>query len=340
MQQVAKYIAFDTNAVYSDYLLSSERIVALKRYVKLTHSTLLVPSVLKGEIFKQYKSEWNHAVSDLNKINKKFNDLVDIKHHESQAMEMFNEAWNRFLLETKAIEIDTSKLNLADLIERSLSEQKPFGPHSRGFRDALLWCSLVEFLGTQNDTHDFVFISNNSDDFGKRILFAELATEVGATGRRAIYYFSLPAFLTDNVNATAINEEWVEGVLKKSVEDQVLELIDRSSEEVYDNAIDSIYDIDELLSDRILDWDGIIEQSISLQEIKVHEYYIYAEDEDNYFMQFEIEARLEVLLSLPTGADYDGYDYEEYAVPATRSIVLRAKINKETKQPLLISSNE
>src|SRR5690554_4473110 len=97
MRQAVKYIAFDTNAVYRDYLLSSERIIALTRYVKLTHSKLLIPSILKGEMFKQYKSEWNLAVSELNKINKRFNNLVDVRHHESQAMDMFNEAWGRFI---------------------------------------------------------------------------------------------------------------------------------------------------------------------------------------------------------------------------------------------------
>ena len=340
MREAVKYIAFDTNAVYRDYLLSSERIIALKRYVKLTHSKLLIPSVLKGEMFKQYRSEWNLAVSELDKINKKFNNLVDVRHHESQAMDMFNEAWGHFISETQAIEIDAARLDLSKLIERSLAEQKPFGVHSKGFRDALLWCSLMDFLKAQDDSHDFVFISNNSDDFGKLTLFPNLNEEVVETNRNGIYYPHLPAFLTDSANATAINDEWIEEVFKPSVDDQIRELIDQSSEQVYDDAIDALYDIDALLYERVLDWDSIAEQTILLDEVNVREYYIYAEDETSYFMQFEVEAGLTTSLALPTDADYDGYSYENCEVPLSRNMVLRAKVNKENKQALLISKGE
>lgn len=333
-----KYILFDTNAVYNDYLLKSPRIESLKRYVSSTQSVILIPSILKDEIYKQYRKDWNQAVVELSRVNRKFNNLVDIKHHENEAMRIFNESWNDFIASTSSVELDSSLLELSDLIKRSIQEEKPFGEHSRGFRDALLWLTALKYLSKQPNSYDLIFISNNSEDFGKKDLFDNLKSEVRNTNRNVEYYSNLPKFLTDYANyMSIINDEWAKTILHPSINDHIYELIERYQEMIFEDAANKV---DDETWDLVLSMNDVINEDILLEDYAIINYFIYHEDKDNYYLQAEIAVNLNVIFGLPFDADYDGFDYTNHSVYLNKSFTIILKVDKTTKQVLIIDEED
>lgn len=324
-----KYILFDTNAIYNDLTLKSERIESLKRYARLTGSIILLPSVLRDEVFKQYRSDWIEAQRSLEKINLKFNGLVEIKHLEDEAMKIFTDSWNRFAADKVVVNIDSAQLNLSELIKRSIAEDKPFGEHSRGFRDALLWLSAMDYLKKQAGSGDFIFISNNNSDFGKQKLFDNLLAEVKNTGRQALYYSNLPSFLTEHMTiSNIINDAWVGKIIEtRLIEDHLEELIDQRQEEIFPEAYE--YIDDEVWSSMLVE-DGYRDEGISLEDYAIPDYYVYNEDDDNYYVQLQVLAWINVVIGLATSADYDGLEYEGYTVELHKTFALNAKVAKQT----------
>jgi hypothetical protein len=70
---------------------------------------------------------------------------------------------------TENIEIfDYNSLSHEEIVQRTLSDIKPFLPGEKGYRDTLIWLSFLHYLVDKNITRDVVFISNNKDDFFKK----------------------------------------------------------------------------------------------------------------------------------------------------------------------------
>ena len=53
----------------------------------------------------------------------------------------------------------------ADLVERDLSSRKPFSPTGKGYRDALIWESVVELCTDLTDADTLIFVTDNKSDF-------------------------------------------------------------------------------------------------------------------------------------------------------------------------------
>ena len=50
---------------------------------------------------------------------------------------------------------------------RDLARKKPFSSSGSGYRDALIWLSLVSLLGESSEAENAAFITRNSKDFGE-----------------------------------------------------------------------------------------------------------------------------------------------------------------------------
>lgn len=331
----SKYILFDTNAIYNDLTLKSERIESLLRHARLTNSKILLPSILREEVFKQYRADWLEAKRSLEKINTKFNELVEVKHLEDEAMKIFSDSWDDFTNNPAVIAIDSSALSLKEIIDRSIDERKPFGEHSRGFRDALLWMSALSYLSNQTDANDFVLITNNNKDFGKGALIEELASEIKATNREALYYSNLPVFLTEHTSvANLINGRWIERIVEAKVIDEVIDvLVEEWEEEIFEEAY---LKMDDSVWEKLLVEDEYHNEDIIVDDYDIHDYYVYGEDKDNYLVQLQITVLCYAIIALATDADYDGLQYEKHSVRVNKTTALNVRVSKSTGKTIII----
>jgi len=104
-------------------------------------------------------------------------DSAQAAKHYAQEMRRRLEAGGAILLATPAVSHD-------ELANRAIHRRKPFDNAGRGYRDALIWYSAMEFIDTIDggDNVQFICVTNNTADFGdeKGDLHPELRDEVVA----------------------------------------------------------------------------------------------------------------------------------------------------------------
>lgn len=69
-----------------------------------------------------------------------------------------------------------------EILGRDLGVQPPFDRSGKGYRDTLIWLSFLEWLRLAPTPVAAYFVTENSSDFGRGELKAELATEVSSLG--------------------------------------------------------------------------------------------------------------------------------------------------------------
>jgi hypothetical protein len=96
----------------------------------------------------------------------------------------------------------------SEVLTRALSKRKPFKESGEGYRDTLIWLSLLEYLAKDQPTERIAFITKNSSDFfdktlpGKTSLHPNLADDLKQVGLRdvVIPFASLDAFVEATID--------------------------------------------------------------------------------------------------------------------------------------------
>jgi PIN domain len=85
-------------------------------------------------------------------------------------------------------------------VTQDLSGRKPFSATGKGYRDALIWASIVELCSGLTDADTLIFVTNNSSDFchgDETTVASELLTDL-PTGLRVLRYPDLKAMLSQH----------------------------------------------------------------------------------------------------------------------------------------------
>ena len=168
-----KYYILDTNFIHLDYYLRGTRITALARSAyKLGHAVLM-PQVVYDELCKQYYEKVDELASSFKGVQKNLNKLSLT--NDQWADYDFNKLKNDY---EQILTQQCANLNIAlikyptvshrDMVKRELSKRKPFKDSTKGYRDALIWETVLE-LGKQCRMDDtIVLLTENTDDFAEK----------------------------------------------------------------------------------------------------------------------------------------------------------------------------
>ena len=103
--------------------------------------------------------------------------------------------------------IDYEKISQSKVVKRALSNRKPFTEGEKGYRDTLIWLSLLQHLKETNYRGDVAFISKNTSDFfvkkkSEFHLHADLLEDLASYEIEAniIPYDSLFSFVNGNID--------------------------------------------------------------------------------------------------------------------------------------------
>lgn len=280
-------ILIDTNIFFDDFFLEGKRFLALQNMLQKTTSSIIMPSVIIKEIKKKYKESLDQQQEKIAFINERFPGMVTQNKTVEEWLEEYETFWERQIKKMDMTIVDSSKVDLARLIERSLDERRPFGKKSKGFRDALIWESALMYLRKRatKDDYPIVVITKNKEDFGTDCLYDDLCEDL--EGRRSFCYSDLSLFLDEHSGRIEfITDELVD----KYIEDNYFEI-----EEI----VDSVDDRDLLRRNTSHDFieDLTVEQGpIPTGYWGVTSCYIYKEDKDYYYIQVELEAEVEYVV--------------------------------------------
>jgi hypothetical protein len=336
------YLLIDTNIFFDNYFLRGNKFLALKNMIRKTNSKILMPTIVIDEVKKKYKETLDRQQDRIDEINKKYPDMLTQNKTTKELMAEYDKLWNKQL--KGSIVIDSSKVSMKSLIERSLSKRHPFTETGKGFRDALIWESILLFLNnTSRNKNPLVVITDNKTDFGDGCLFDDLQQEL--LGRNSYCYKDLGTFLNEHesrisfitdeliVDYIELNPQEIEYVAS-TIED--IDLFERFCENAHANTLISSFHAKQKPSPT---GDWILES-----------YYIYREDKNNYYVEIELSVEVAYVIGYArklAAFDEDGlpdphYMPEEDVEFEYFSGVISCEIDKKTHEirPTQTDSNK
>jgi hypothetical protein len=225
-------VVLDTTETFSDLRLDGPNFRLLKAYLTRTRSRLAIPQIVVEETVNHYREQLAERIESASTALREIGRMLgkssaypppSIEH--TRAVEDFRRYLDMQIRELGGSVVGYSKVQLSDLIARSLGRHRPFDNNGqRGFRDAVLWESLLkEVIPSLGSNEAVALVTRNSKDFGKEPeLFLELDEDCQGRGKPNVQvrlFNGLQSFVDKEVKPNlekldAIHQEIANGQFK------------------------------------------------------------------------------------------------------------------------------
>lgn len=200
-------IFIDTNVFYNNWYLKKADFKFLFNFIDNNQEGLLLSQLVIEEVDNKFQQQFNAAKKDLSENIRKLSSLLssDINYSPPEKYDYSFKAQIDGKIED-AIVFNYDKISQSEVVSRAMKEKKPFSKAEKGYRDTLIWLSLLEYIKTIPDSEKIIIISENSSDFffianDKIQLHKDLTLELKERNikNEIIPYKSLNEFVKDNI---------------------------------------------------------------------------------------------------------------------------------------------
>ena len=157
-------VVLDSNVLYGDYILESAPMRTLALYLARAPARLLIPQVVIEEAVRHFTEGLLEATSSLPRarhlakiLGISLPELPDPK----TASKTYRAALQTRLAGLNATILPLPSPSIEELLQRDIQVRSPFDRTGRGFRDTLIWHSILDFLGTDSSTT--ILVSQDGD---------------------------------------------------------------------------------------------------------------------------------------------------------------------------------
>lgn len=203
-------IFIDTNIFFNNWMLKGSHFQLLSKYIANTGHQLIIPGVVKKEVDNKFLVELDKIKREISNLSSKVetfmqsNFVIDIKQLPDKSYD-FEKILIHYFPNSKIIPYEN--VNNETLVEKAILGKRPFRENEKGYRDAVIWCSLIEYIANNKIEDEVVLITNNSSDFfikdGDEFkLHQDLIEDIVAFGmvNKFTVHNSLKSFITAYVN--------------------------------------------------------------------------------------------------------------------------------------------
>jgi predicted nucleic acid-binding protein len=162
-------IVLDTSVIVPDFRLRSTRLRAVLVSARELRDSVAIPSVVVDEVVNKFREEISVATSGLRDAEARLGKLLGqevspLECEPAAELEKYR-AWLTAKLKSGSIDVlDYPDIDHRDVVNRALTRRKPFTKDGqRGYRDALIWETLLNQLRVHRD--ELFFVSANTSDF-------------------------------------------------------------------------------------------------------------------------------------------------------------------------------
>lgn len=195
-----------------------------------------VPEIVFMELEKQRKEKYKASIDN---IKKEFEKIKEFKDVELKLPEIrYEEEIRQYIINyIKNYKINVLKIAkdgqlFERILERCINKKKPFcGESDKGFKDVVLWESIIEYAKDNLNNEKFMLITDNSSDFIKNLEYEFW----DRTGKEITIYYKIKDF---QESIMEINEIESRIPLNNSIiesENESGELIDKINKFILEN---------------------------------------------------------------------------------------------------------
>jgi hypothetical protein len=201
-------IFIDSNIFFNNWYLDNANFKSFLNYIDKTDSKILISEIVCDEIDNKFMSELATLKKNIETGINRSKQLLD-KSIELD-LSLFNMDYSLKKVITKktekAIFIPYNDISNSTLVKRAIKRIKPFQDKDKGFRDTLIWLSIIKHLEKINGNENVVIINNNSSDFftkDKTDLHSDLKNDIKVSKIENTFkvYKSINDFISDKVEA-------------------------------------------------------------------------------------------------------------------------------------------
>ena len=167
-----RHFIIDTNFVYLDFFLRGTNITALTGSADKLGHIVYIPQVVFDELCKQYYEEIDVASEAERKYFKALNRVNPIvSKYTSANFDRLKSSYEEYLAKKcdhlGIYVLDYPKVEHRKMVLRELNQRKPFKDSTKGYRDSLIWETILAFGKRIGGNDTVVFLTENTDDFAK-----------------------------------------------------------------------------------------------------------------------------------------------------------------------------
>lgn len=168
-KNIDDFSKFNFSAQFEDFIdfLGANDVVD---YYKINISEITIEE-LKKQINDKYKEE----LLKLKQSYNKFKNVHNIKFNEDEVIkydEILKELIRKYIDFYNINMVETKNISLQKILNRAINKNKPFvgenGNSDKGFKDAVLWESIIEYAKI-SENKKFILFTKNIQDFPKEL---------------------------------------------------------------------------------------------------------------------------------------------------------------------------
>jgi hypothetical protein len=166
-----KFVILDANVIIGDYWLRSPSFLLLREFLKNSKATLVVPKIIFEEVVNHHREDVRELTADIqNNLRESGRLLRDasggkwlIELNRRAAKESYEKFLASELTNLGAVIHDYGDIPHSDVVRRDLRRRRPFQQSGKGYRDTLLWETILRSYVLPDALT--VLVTQNSKDF-------------------------------------------------------------------------------------------------------------------------------------------------------------------------------
>lgn len=205
-------IVLDSTVFWDDPNARSGAWALLREFARRSGSRAFVPDVVVDEVEANFGKRFDEALEESKNASLSLARLIDVKPDipdpdRSQEMERYSRRLRLALKGLRVERLGYPSIPHPDLVKRQVNHQRPFQAKGTGYRDALIWHSLLDLL--KDCREDCILVTKNSTDFSASkdspaVIHSDLQKDLDAIGIKSKVTISkdLDAFLDEHGKPT------------------------------------------------------------------------------------------------------------------------------------------
>lgn len=166
-----KFVILDANVLIGDYWLRSPSFSLLREFLKNSKAALVVPKIVFEEVVNHHREDVRKLKADIQDNLRESSRLLRdasaakwlIELNRREAKEPYENFLTSELTNLGAVIPDYGGIPHSDVVQRDLRRRRPFQQSGKGYRDTLLWETILR--GYVLPDALTVIVSQNSRDF-------------------------------------------------------------------------------------------------------------------------------------------------------------------------------
>ncbi len=178
-------IFLDTSVLNGDYRLRSGSLLHLVRICGISKLKIIAPAVIITDLVAHYRYEFENIINKTQQFSRDLERYIysgDSPRLELKGQKLLDNYENWLRKRSKSLGIiirDYPQIKHEQIVKRASTKRKPFKNHDIGYKDTLIWESILEYL---RETDDIVFLLSADQDFGESNLHQDLVDDLSQLG--------------------------------------------------------------------------------------------------------------------------------------------------------------